>query len=75
MPKLNLSMPEDDKEAIHRIKKEVSAVSISELVRRAVPVYVRLHRTVRRGGQVILRDPNGREKVLELADLINPYKR
>ena len=72
MAALNLSMPDDAKEAIVRGKREVGAASTSEFVRRACAVYLQIHRSKKRGGRVLLRDSKGRDSILEIAELETP---
>jgi hypothetical protein len=73
MATLNLSMPEEDKEAIKLLTKEVNAASVSEFLRDAAPVYSQIWRTIKRGGTVVLRDTKGKERELVIPRLINPY--
>ena len=66
-------MPEGSKDAIMLAAKQTGAASISEHVREASPVYLTIYKVVARGGEVILRDSKGKERILAVPRLVNPY--
>ncbi len=72
MATLNLSMPEDSKDAIVRGKRETGSATVSEFVRRSCAAYLQLHRARKRGGQIIFRDSKGQDSILEIAELETP---
>jgi cell division protein ZapA (FtsZ GTPase activity inhibitor) len=65
MPKrLNMQITDDVDDRLQRLRARNGSITTTEVFRRALAVYEKLLDTVEAGGEVVLKDADGRERVL-----------
>lgn len=64
--RINFDLSSDLKERVEELQEDTHSGSISEVFRRALALLDKVTQHAKEGGELVLRDKKGREKIVEI---------